>query len=109
MNTLTYFLGGWPKGLWVFQLVQQGLQVLPGKFPLEGFSDAFVTSSGGKDRIVSDTAFKYGNVETPHPLGIQESMEECHVAYARFRREASVFVPLYDPEVLERFPGGRIA
>jgi len=34
--------------------------------------------------------------------------QECHLAYARFRR-ADVFVPLYDPAVLERIPGGRIA
>lgn len=59
--------------------------------------------------VVTDAAFHYGNVEIPHPLGILESMEECHRAYARFRREATVLVPLYDPEVLSRFPDGRIA
>ena len=58
--------------------------------------------------IVSDAAFHYGNVETPHPLGILESMEECHAAYTWFRG-ADLFVPLYDPAVLERFPGGKVA
>jgi glyoxylase-like metal-dependent hydrolase (beta-lactamase superfamily II) len=58
--------------------------------------------------IISDCFFKYDNIEKDHPLGIQESMEECRRSYARIRREADVFVPLYDPEVLRRFPGGVI-
>jgi len=57
--------------------------------------------------VISDAAFHYGNVEIPHPLGIFESLEECHLAYQRFR-QADIFIPLYDPAVLERFPGGRI-
>jgi glyoxylase-like metal-dependent hydrolase (beta-lactamase superfamily II) len=57
---------------------------------------------------ISDAAFHYGNVENMHPLGILESMDECHVAYERFRK-AEVFIPLYDPAVLERYPGGLIA
>ncbi len=65
-----------------------------------------VTTSKGL-LTVSDAAFHYGNVEKPHPLGIGESMEEGYVAYARFRR-ADIFVPLYDPEVMERHPGGEI-
>jgi hypothetical protein len=59
--------------------------------------------------IATDTVFKYGNVEQNHPLGIMESMEECFATYDRLRREASIVLPLYDPEVLERFPGGEIA
>jgi glyoxylase-like metal-dependent hydrolase (beta-lactamase superfamily II) len=59
--------------------------------------------------IVCDAAFKYGNLETPHPLGILESMEECHIAYERIRRSASIVIPLYDPEVLRRYPGGKVA
>lgn len=58
--------------------------------------------------VVSDCFFKYGNIEKNHPLGVQESMEECRLSYARIRREADITVPLYDPEVLERFPGGII-
>jgi len=57
---------------------------------------------------VSDAAFYYGNVEKPHPLGIGESMEECHAAYASFKC-ADIFVPLYDPSVLVRHPGGEIS
>lgn len=57
---------------------------------------------------VSDAAFYYGNVEKPHPLGIGESIEECHIAYHRFR-QADIFIPLYDPAVLERYPTGTVA
>jgi glyoxylase-like metal-dependent hydrolase (beta-lactamase superfamily II) len=59
--------------------------------------------------IVTDAAFHYGNLEQAHPLGILESMEECHVAYQRIRREAGIAIPLYDPEALRRHPGGRVA
>jgi hypothetical protein len=59
--------------------------------------------------VVTDSAFKYGNVEEMIPLGIMESMEECFATYARLRREAAIVVPIYDPEVVERYPGGIIA
>jgi glyoxylase-like metal-dependent hydrolase (beta-lactamase superfamily II) len=71
-------------------------------------SMAFEVNTAKGEVIVSDAAFHYGNVEQPHPLGIGESLEECHFAYERFRR-ADVFLPLYDPEVLDRHPGGRVA
>jgi len=71
-------------------------------------SMAFEVNTSKGEVIVSDAAFHYGNVEKPHPLGIGESLEECHFAYERFRR-ANVFLPLYDPEVLDRHTGGRIA
>jgi glyoxylase-like metal-dependent hydrolase (beta-lactamase superfamily II) len=59
--------------------------------------------------IASDCFFKYGNVEEMHPLGILESMEECFRTYERLRREGDILIPLYDPEVLNRYPGGRVA
>jgi glyoxylase-like metal-dependent hydrolase (beta-lactamase superfamily II) len=58
---------------------------------------------------VTDCCFKYGNIEKNHPLGIMESLPECMVAYERLRREADIVIPLYDPEVLRRFPEGRVA
>lgn len=58
---------------------------------------------------VTDCCFKYGNIERNHPLGIMESLPECMTAYERLRQEADVVIPLYDPEVLERFPDGKIA
>lgn len=58
--------------------------------------------------VISDCFFKYPNVDQNIPLGVQESMEQCMLAYARIRKEAAVVIPLYDPEVLKRHPGGRI-
>ncbi|PSR20212.1 MAG: hypothetical protein C7B45_16005 [Sulfobacillus acidophilus] len=57
----------------------------------------------------SDTIFYYANVERNHPLGIQESMAECRVAYERLRREANILVSPYDPANQIRFPHGRVA
>jgi hypothetical protein len=57
---------------------------------------------------ISDCAFKYGNVEG-QPLGIGESLEEGYRAYSRIRREIQHFIPLYDPEVLTKYPGGVVA
>ena len=55
--------------------------------------------------LIGDCAFKYGNLDGP-PLGIAESLEEARTAYARIRRQADHFVPLYDPAVLDRYAGG---
>ncbi len=63
-----------------------------------------------KGRVgISDCLFKYGNLEDGEPLGIQESLEEYHKACTRIKREVEIFIPLYEPDVLERFPGGKIA
>src|SRR5207249_197992 len=70
-------------------------------------SMAFEVDTSGGSVVISDAAFHYGNVETMHPLGILESMEECHLAYQRFQ-DADIFIPLYDPAVMERYPGGRV-
>jgi glyoxylase-like metal-dependent hydrolase (beta-lactamase superfamily II) len=59
--------------------------------------------------VVTDAAFHYGNLERPHSLGILESMEECNIAYERIHRESEIVIPLYDPEALQRFPGGVVA
>jgi hypothetical protein len=58
---------------------------------------------------VSDCFFRYQNVENNHPIGIMESYEECVTAYEKARAQAQIQVPLYDPAVLERHPGGVIA
>lgn len=55
--------------------------------------------------MISDCAFKFGNVTGP-PLGISESLAEGAAAYERIRSQAAHFIPLYDPEVLVRYPGG---
>lgn len=66
------------------------------------------TASAGRV-AVTDCCFKYGNIEQMHPLGIMENLQECMAAYQRIRKEADIVIPLYDPEVLKRFPGGRVA
>ena len=48
---------------------------------------------------------KYADLDG-HSLGIAESILEGETAYQRIRRDAKVFLPLYDPEVLEQYPGG---
>src|SRR5262249_12795631 len=57
---------------------------------------------------ISDCLFKHGNFEDGEPLGIQESLEEYYVTGQRIRKESDIFIPLYEPEVLQRFPGGKI-
>lgn len=57
---------------------------------------------------ISDCAFKYRNLEGP-ALGIGESHEEGYLAYNRIRREIDHFIPLYDPEVLTKYPDGIVA
>jgi len=58
---------------------------------------------------ISDCLFKFGNLEDGEPLGIQESLEEYHAACKRIKRETQIFIPLYEPDVLKRFPGGLIS
>ena len=57
--------------------------------------------------MVGDCAFKYKNLEG-HPIGIAESVMEGEKAYSRIRKEADIFLPLYDPEIQNRYPGGRV-
>lgn len=58
--------------------------------------------------IISDAYFKYRNIEEDHPLGVGECLAEARQTYARVRQEADLIIPLYDPDVLKRFPGGKI-
>ena len=59
--------------------------------------------------VASDSFFNYENVEQDHPLGIAESLEECHNSYAKIRQAGKILLPLYDPDVLKRHPNGVIA
>ena len=72
---------------------------------------AYVINTARGRVAVTDCLFKYGNIEGEHiePPGIMESMEECFSTYARLKREADILIPLYDPEVLTRFPTGKVA
>lgn len=58
--------------------------------------------------VVSDCFFKYDNLEKMHPLGILESMQECFDAYEWINQTADIAIPLYDPEVLNRYPNGKV-
>ncbi|MCL5064294.1 MAG: hypothetical protein M1600_04385 [Firmicutes bacterium] len=57
----------------------------------------------------SDVVFYYQNLEEDRPLGIQESLEECKIAYHRLRTSTACFVSAYDPTTLDRFPGGQVS
>lgn len=59
--------------------------------------------------ILSDCAFHFANIEEGRPLGIAESIIEAHAVYADIRRRAGHFIPLYDPLVHQRYPGGVVS
>jgi hypothetical protein len=59
--------------------------------------------------MAGDCAFKYENIEEGRPLGIAESIIEGQETYRRIRKEAAIFLPLYDPVIQTRYPRGRIA
>jgi glyoxylase-like metal-dependent hydrolase (beta-lactamase superfamily II) len=96
------------------RLLEDEETLLPG---LEAFwvgthhrsSMAFLIETAAGRVAVTDCCFKYGNIEGNHPLGIMESLPECMAAYRRIREAADIVIPLYDPEVLERFPEGQVA
>ncbi len=67
----------------------------------------FDTAAGSV--VATDSAFAYRNVEDNVYLGIGESYPEAMATYARLRTEADLLIPLYDPRVLDRHPGGRVA
>ena len=58
--------------------------------------------------IFSDCMFRYEHITEGRMLGISENMYEALEAYARIRREADILVPMYEPRVLEKHPGGKI-
>lgn len=71
-------------------------------------SMCYVIDTAAGRVAVSDCVFRYENIEKAIPLGIQESLEEFHLACKRIGRESEIFVPLYEPDVAKRHPGGRI-
>ena len=60
---------------------------------------------------MSDAFFVYGNIEGDawHPLGLNESFDETFRTNKRVLATADHIVPLYDPTVFERYPGGVIS
>jgi glyoxylase-like metal-dependent hydrolase (beta-lactamase superfamily II) len=59
--------------------------------------------------VLTDSFFKYGNLESQRYLGVMESMMEADSTWARIRREANIAASIYDPEVFVRYPGGKLA
>lgn len=58
--------------------------------------------------IYSDCMFRYENIHENRVLGINENMYEVLDAYERIRSEADILLPMYDPQVLELHPQGRL-
>lgn len=58
--------------------------------------------------IASDACFYYENVENNHYLGVGESYDQAMETYEKIRQRADHIIPMHDPKVLERYPGGRI-
>jgi hypothetical protein len=42
-------------------------------------------------------------------MGISRNIDEAYAAYDRIAREADVFLPGFEPGLLDEFPGGRVA
>lgn len=59
--------------------------------------------------IITDSFFKYGNLEGGHYLGVMESMMEADATWSRIRKEGTIATSIYDPEIFARYPGGIIA
>ena len=59
--------------------------------------------------LITDSFFKYGNVEAGRYLGVMESMMEADATWARIRKEADIYASIYDPEVFARHPNGILA
>ena len=58
--------------------------------------------------VASDAFFYYENVENDRPLGISENLYEGMKCFERTRGVANHILPLYDPRVFDRYPGGLI-
>lgn len=59
--------------------------------------------------IITDSFFKYGNIEKGHYLGVMESMMEADASWARIRRQGKIIASIYDPEIFVRHQGGVLA
>lgn len=59
--------------------------------------------------VITDSFFKYGNVEQGKYLGVMESMMEADATWARLRKDGKILASIYDPEVFKRYPNGVLA
>ncbi len=72
-------------------------------------SIAVVVDTAKGKVAITDSFFKYGNIEQRKYLGVQESLLEAASTWDRLKRDADILIPTYDPEVFERHPGGVVA
>lgn len=59
--------------------------------------------------IFSDAFFKFANIERMKPIGYCQDLRQCMRSYRRIAQEADLLVPMYDPDLFVRYPGGRVA
>jgi glyoxylase-like metal-dependent hydrolase (beta-lactamase superfamily II) len=110
-DTLQYLMfEGWER----VQLLEDEDEVVPGLRALwvgvhHRSSMCYLVDTARGPVAISDCVFTYRNLEAGEPLGVQESLEEFHRACARIKRDSALFIPLYEPEVWRRHPGGRVA
>lgn len=70
---------------------------------------AVCVETGSGTVLITDSFFKYGNIEKGRYLGVMESMMEADATWARIRREGKILASIYDPEVFSRYPKGILA
>lgn len=87
--------------------IEPGLEVWWGGVHHRGSLCVQIETASGP-AIASDSFFYYENVENDHYLGVGESFEEAMETYAKTRRIAKHIIPLHDPKVLDRYPGGKV-
>lgn len=95
------------------RLLRDDEEILPGvRVRWLGVHDrstiAVIVHTGQGDVVITDACLLYEHVEGMVPLGTAESLEVCLNAFVLVRQSGSLVVPLHDPQVLERFEGGRI-
>jgi glyoxylase-like metal-dependent hydrolase (beta-lactamase superfamily II) len=101
---------GWEK----LRLLHDEDEVLPGITTFwagvhHRSSMAIAVNTAKGKVIITDSFFKYRNIEEWVYLGVQESLLEATSTWERLKKEGDILVPIYDPAVFQRFPGGVIA
>jgi glyoxylase-like metal-dependent hydrolase (beta-lactamase superfamily II) len=101
---------GWEK----VRLLEDEAEILPG---IRSFwagvhhrsSIAVCIETHQGTALVTDSFFKYGNLEQGHYLGVMESMMEADATWRRIRKEGRIIASIYDPEIFRRYPEGVLA
>ena len=72
-------------------------------------SMAIAISTAQGTAIFSDAFFKFQNIEQMKPIGYCQDLRQCMLSYRRIAKEADLLIPMYDPALFGRYPGGIIA